>query len=506
MFEDFTVLHYWKTKHKIKKICEMITRLGIEIAGVSATGSLLRGNRFASLSSKLEKIDKSLENASKEINKIDEQLEEQVRTSKKADLIISSITYETKGGVIVFYITVKNVGTEIAGASVTELLIGNNKKIYSIPSLGVNESYTFNAYQANSGTNIQEFTVVATADKFNQVEETNENNNIKRITVEAKIIPNKAYVMVHCHNPEGFEINSIEAHDTPWGFYRPYDAKFVVNGHLFFGAATEAEHLRVIQIPANVDIEIIGSFNGMQKYKTVNLEEGVTEIVEFVFERTNFNLSWDLSASFHITRDHGTPSNPYTEEKNGCKWSGYVMSWPNVDIFDGAADDSISLNTSSFEIISHKYLLEASSGDSVPVEPDYWLLELNGGIIDDYYLASVAIDILPCSTFIKWYSQFKTTENYPVAVLNSESASQYTLIFQTDGIYGHAYFPANVHYTQLSFINDSENHSDKISYTHPRWPYPWHVYPNLNSYAHRSGTLDVFKCSSVPYNIDGKAI
>jgi len=96
-----------------------------------------------------------------------------------------------------------------------------------------------------------------------------------------------AYIMVHAHNPEGVEVTTIE----PPG-------RFPVQLYIddtFLGLQEEFPLNGQIAIPPGTHT-VTAVFNGMAKTETVTLEAGQTRVLEFTFERTEFDLAGWLNS------------------------------------------------------------------------------------------------------------------------------------------------------------------------------------------------------------------
>ena len=260
MFNDFNILSYWKTNHKIKKIRELINRI--------------YGHYLFKLD-KVNKIENSLNNLSTLINNI----EAGITAGLLPDLTVVSITPTEYSNYFNFKIIIKNIGTADVVASVTNILMASISTNINIPALVIDETFEFNIQFAFDPLgDPKNFTITANADYNNSIEEINENNNDKSLIFTAKdeyVPPADSYVIIHCHNPEGKEINSI----TGVGNQAEIFIDSVSKG---YGANSEGTHCIPILInPGNRLVEV--KFNGITESKNINIVAGQTQQLFFIF-------------------------------------------------------------------------------------------------------------------------------------------------------------------------------------------------------------------------------
>jgi hypothetical protein len=120
-------------------------------------------------------------------------------------------------------------------------------------------------------------------------------------TTQAQSPTGEAYVIVHAHNPEGVEINSIEGMQYEGIYYVE-----VFDGDVRLGCAPcglTGPYECWPQLDHNVPVAlspgthtIRAEFNGMKREETITLAPGQTGTVTFVFERTEFDIARFLSS------------------------------------------------------------------------------------------------------------------------------------------------------------------------------------------------------------------
>ena len=93
-----------------------------------------------------------------------------------------------------------------------------------------------------------------------------------------------SHIIVHALNPEGVEIASIQG-------MNPYSVEIYDGDTLIgYGAHNEDTHNRPISIsPGTHTIKV--KFNGITLSQDIALQEGESEIITFVFERTEIHTS-----------------------------------------------------------------------------------------------------------------------------------------------------------------------------------------------------------------------
>lgn len=99
-----------------------------------------------------------------------------------------------------------------------------------------------------------------------------------------------ANIIVHCHNPEGKEIASIQG--VGQSSVEIYDGNTLIG----YGAYNSTTHNQPITISAGSHI-IKVKFNGITMEQNINISEGETQVLTFTFERTEILASQLISGS-----------------------------------------------------------------------------------------------------------------------------------------------------------------------------------------------------------------
>lgn len=269
MFNDFNFLNYWKTNHKIKKTRELINRI------------------YGHYLFKLDKVN-TIENSLNRLGNLINRLEE-VITELLPDLTIISIIPTEYFNYIDFKITVKNIGTADVATSVTNILMNSIGTNINIPALIIDETFEFNIqFIFDPLGEDKDYTIIAIADSDNSIEELNETNNDKSLAFAAKDVYVGTNIIVHCHNPEGKEINSITGVDNQVEI-------FVDSISKGYGTYNEESHGIPIEInPGNRLIEV--KFNGITESQNINILEGNTQQLFFRFNRTEYPAESEMRA------------------------------------------------------------------------------------------------------------------------------------------------------------------------------------------------------------------
>jgi len=127
----------------------------------------------------------------------------------------------------------------------------------------------------------------------------------------------KASIIVHCYNPEGVEINSIEeVGDCPAVIYDGEE-------FLSYGAKDMQTYGKPVTLPAGAH-KIKAIFNGMELSKNINLAENQTQELAFIFERveqhTKIKNIFDSQGVDSIYADISYPIDGYEKD-----WEGRFM-------------------------------------------------------------------------------------------------------------------------------------------------------------------------------------
>jgi len=456
MFEDFLFKNYLRTDNKLKKTRKLINRIYGD---------------YKNKSFRFEKLENSLKNLEKVFKSL-EQLEE-VTVTDLPDLIVQSIIPTYHDHYISFAITVKNQGTQPADPSTLNVIIESINEDLSIGILAAGESQTVNlVFAFDPSGDSQIYNALATADAGNVIEETDETNNTRDRSVSAKsqYTPSegKAYVIVHCHSPEGKEIGSITGASTP---------SIERNGvPIGTGATDEASHAIPISIDPGV-VTISSIFNGMTKSTSITIVEGETRQIIFTFSRTTQELNWGGSASLSLDsyEDIGVKTD------DSCIFSFVIVpqvSTPPLPYRYATADYN-------FTRTSYTATVTCGAGHN---DGRFVIARIGVYSVAESKNYAKPINIPINSSFINWYSQYDRTNGYPgIYVLSSDKSVDQPLIYS--GLTGTHLLPAS------------------ISYKHIRFNTVLEVRTLIGALSETiSATLNYLYISSVPYDLDGLAV
>jgi hypothetical protein len=135
------------------------------------------------------------------------------------------------------------------------------------------------------------FNLEAIADYYSGIEELREDNNnlIKEFTMkEPQLL---AYIIVHCHNPEDKEINSID--NVGW-----YNAT-IYNDDVVIGYGThnaETHNVPISILSGHHTIKVV--FNGITLTQIIDIDSGSTQILTFTFTRVTAPNLFGASAIY----------------------------------------------------------------------------------------------------------------------------------------------------------------------------------------------------------------
>ena len=399
MFEDFLNLNYWKTNNKLRKIRELLNRIdapSIERALPKINNSLYSANTI-------------IEGLSYGVYRKNLEEEEEVETNLP-DLTIKNIITTDYGHYVDFAITVQNIGKEVAGANILNVVIPDVSNVdLDVPSLEINETVVlYHQYSFDSNGTEKQKIIIASADSKNSVEESNERNNSKigQATVKNILSPEtgawsqyippvgKAYIITHLHNPEGKEIGSISG----------VSGVTVSPGIIATNKATHG--IPTVVVPGYHNI--IATFNGITLNQEINIENGQTIEIFFIFPRTISEIDWGVNQSYNDTLsipESGRGIVYYSSELNPLLLER--------DIFIRATSGASGSFVDSFDLTLSKYIFSLAVVQQwnvtggVPPYPQFWRNEINFN--EPFYIPPTTIGTYSFSTsnFNNWYSQSK---------------------------------------------------------------------------------------------------
>ena len=223
-----------------------------------------------------------------------------------------------------------------------------------------------------------------------------------------------AYVIVHAHNPEGIEIASIIGigrYSHSEYYHVPiYDGDSLIG----YCASTEERHNKPIAIPSGFHT-ITVKFNGMQLSQNINVEEGETRILTFVFERIehDFKDFWHVSPIGSISGSGSTNGEQYVGGSHCVLIDqvqnevGYIQL---AACSDWGAHMYYTVYSSYYSIVanSHTIILDGMfDAQQAPSSPGLCHIDMYFGPN-----AKVYTDVPPPSDFTHWIWQV-TEHGYP---------------------------------------------------------------------------------------------
>ena len=476
MYGDFSFLNFFKTTHKLQKIKRILGRLWGDY-----NQKLRIINNLELKISGLEEIINILE------KKKDEVLAEDLAILP--DLIITSIYKTEYSHYTDFKITVKNIGASASSSCSLGLTVNGYSTTMTIPSLSPDESINlYFQYPYDPSGDPQTYTLTAIADNLSEVEESNENNNRYITTFEGKTPyePPEGYggVIVHCHNPEGKEINSIN------GLPSGERVEIWKSGVFwYYGVSGAGDHSKPLYYIPPGTYSLQAKFNGMTLQQNMNVIEGQTTIVVFTFERTRTDIKSLIDTHYADEIEHSwsyTTTSPLDiitpfinyESRDIIRWTvGTYKMWGSL---------SFRFNSEGFYFYGVWNEQGTGNGDTL-------FHYLNSTYVyPSYYEKTINI---PAQTeFNKWYCQrnITTTTNwFPLPTLYiKKGLTSVTILKQS---YSETY--------QDLFSFDATTDYDKISLLVS--VYTWDLSGQIRQ---SESNIDFLEMASVPYDMLGTAI
>lgn len=436
-FEDFLQLNYNTTKHKIRKIREVLNRMDISFQ--QKPFSIYQ--ELNKLITKINNLEDTIVYLPKSIGVGSGEDEEPTPppSNPLPDLIIESITDELFSNYIQFLIKVKNIGTASSGNCNLSILLDDNITNLSIPPLEINESVTLNhQYSFNpSGSPISK-SLVATADSTNVITELNENNNSKSITFDTKTPP--VGVIIHCHNPEGKEIGTITDISAP-----------ILNHGLLAPTLTNGLH-GVAQFLSPGIYTITTTFNGISVNKNLTVEAGNNYELTYVFDRTSMNLSFSFGDTRTIS---GTVIGPPLGEDDATiiddsdsgscydtlldatvRANGYAPAGSEVT-YEAKSEFTISLNKFNVDLSVSGSYIKIIDFPTYNIDSFIFSSQANIGISA---LDTPITPTLATSDFTSWYAQSIKDQFYPFLRLKNSATGKMQSINKSDTSSGYRIF------------------------------------------------------------------
>lgn len=330
MYDDFKFLNYWRTRRKLKKIREMISRLSADIK--------FKRIRIDSLNFTFDILEKRLNNLILNL----------------PDLTILSITYNTFTNHIIFYVTVKNIGKETSIECNLRNTIDTFIEDITVPELEPEASIVLDfSFVFNPASGNQSYNMISEVDSQHIMDELNEDNNILHTSFIGKEQYVGTFIVVHCHNQEGKEINSITDMSSANMAKIYVDDVFVA-----YGARNSFEHFAPISVTAGFRTVRV-DFNGYSSSQYIEIIDGHTYNLMFEFTRREWNF---LSFLNSIGTINGSKSFSYTRPPTSSALVNiteiplpetYLWDWINIYLtsigmsISGTLNSSLSINSTN---------------------------------------------------------------------------------------------------------------------------------------------------------------
>ncbi len=228
-----------------------------------------------------------------------------------------------------------------------------------------------------------------------------------------------ASIIVHCHNPEGKEINSITGVGLDPMATNIYDGDTLI-GHGAYNAAT---HNQPIDIATGAH-RIRAIFNGIELTQDINLANGQQQVLTFEFSRTTFDLQSILDSIgevdgelINLTFDN--PPNGWCYDFNKLVYSsngiksqmGVYLEWVGHFSADYYFNVNVNRNRVNFNYgaknITASFI--RAGGRAAAIISDW-----SGGDGDMFYQFSVPS--FHNDTFDSWYIQKKPAPIRPLVM------------------------------------------------------------------------------------------
>jgi len=345
------------------------------------------------------------------------------------------------------------------------------------------------------------FNLEAIADYYSGIEELREDNNnlIKKFTNREPLTDILAHIVVHAHNPEGYEIGGIENFEN---------SVEVFDGESLLGHADGVTELLVT--PGHRTIKAV--FNGIEiTQEAYIVASEVAMVLTFEFTRTEFDFvtymnGWGIDRYLENVWS-GPSNNDFISVPSGLhEWSPHptishtLDSNPRNFTISGLSRSTVLFNGTDFNVDLYSELVWDCPGTN-----DFVAVSKSELVAGSAYII-VSPPTLPAANFTNWI--FQCTLDGWMAGLAVKYQDEY---------YDTWILPSPVN---MPFIHVNEKHTAGISTTIPilEWKISlvysvfdmvaqslaasWYGDPRKgakNASTIRAGTLTRLKFSSVPY-------
>ena len=159
-------------------------------------------------------------------------------------------------------------------------------------------------------------------------------------------------IIVHCHNPEGKEINSIQ------GMAGTEVEIYYGDTLVGYGVKNAQEHNQPVSLPPG-NHTFKAKFNGIELSQSIHLDEGETKTLTFTFPRTEFNHKGFLNSIGPVSA-----SRTYTSGGQGISCVDFYIDprFPEVFPCFGAA---ATLYTRNAVVSSYTHVSFNINGDGI---------------------------------------------------------------------------------------------------------------------------------------------
>jgi len=294
----------------------------------------------------------------------------------------------------------------------------------------------------------------------------------------------KAYLIIHCHNPEGKEINSIEGVS---GVSVYLNDDFLING-----VSEAEEHNQNIEIDSG-SYTVRAEFNGMTQTQEISIIKDEIKNVIFNFDRTNANFDYSESKnnSIDYTFDIVYPYDPPLIDDQhiyglfDIRTAIYITAKSPDGIAKGYAYSATNynLNMTTFNVygIGTINFTERSGNTTTAVNTSL------GGA--SAYQTTYPSNIPIQSNFNEWYIQQNRDGIYPYC--NFTNTNDVLL--------------SNIIGYNLHLISAKKIQTDIKFYLSQSYQLAIGYQGGTKTYSD-IGTLNYLKMSSIPYDMTGSAI
>lgn len=504
MFNDFKLLNYSTSTNKIRKIKDLLDRLDLTNQELEI--------RIASLQNSVRLTDRAIQQFKSFYEEVQRrrQIPPTPTPSNLPDLTITSIIPTLYTNYINLQITIKNIGLTASTATTLDSIIPSllNYNV-PVPALIPNTEFITNIQYSfdPSGTSEQK-TFSSTVNPTHIIQESNFINNSLSAQIQIKSFYSpdaNTYFIVHLHNPEGKEINSITGVTGLGNPFAPATFR-ITDGFLPLtdGAKNLSEHGIRHQtiIPGPYFNEfLIAQFNGIEIQIPVDIIPGTTTEVIFTFERIESFLEFNYN---YITQDSGSTNIPIIRDIYNPHIPWYTRT--KIEIGHGfggnvsgswSALSSYKLNIQHFE---QDFFAQCFVNG---IKPSFDILCTAGFDIPiiDY---NIDINIIPQISFNKWCIQNNIIGEFQILLVLDSLNNQYSLSTNTTGSQVFSLL-ANKNYNKLSAFNNFFTEADRGIHINSGSNSPYIISLSDTKQAHLEGNSNL-KISSVPYDLLGTAV